>query len=132
MSSDLELTSAQDGNPLTNEDPHRIAQYQENLNPQQPWMTVHALPNPEQPEPGRLVMHAVTGFGRPSYLYYDDLPRLYQRILVATVVLGVIATPLSLCCFIPALGHLKKVSMHINYAAMDHAWCHCMLRLLSD
>ena len=58
MSSDLELTSAQDGNPLTNEDPHRIAQYQENLNPQQPWMTVHALPNPEQPEPGRLVMYA--------------------------------------------------------------------------
>lgn len=116
VSSELQLIQ---GNPKAN---HRTirgrTQYQENFDPKQPWVAVDSLtreivnPNIEQPEPGRLVLNAgISRLGHTRYWYYDDLPRLYQRVAIATVVFAIIATPLSLCCFIPALEHLKKVSM---------------------
>ena len=114
VSSELELIQ---GNPKTNYRTIRgRTQYQENFDPGQPWVAVDSLtreivnPDVQQPEPGRLVLHAgINRLGRTSYWYYDNVPRLYQRVLIATVVFAITATPLSLCCFIPALEHLKKV-----------------------
>lgn len=115
--SELETVELIQGDPTNN---NRIirgrTQYPENFDPGQPWVAVDShtrevvSPNVQQPEPGRLVLEAgVNRLGRTSYYYYDNVPRLYKRVLIVTVVFAVIATPLSLCCFIPALEHLKKV-----------------------
>jgi hypothetical protein len=112
--SELELIQ---GDPKTNFRSTRgRIRYQENFDPSQPWVAVDSLtreivyPNVQQPEPGRLVLHAgINRLGHTSYWYYDNVPNWYQGVLIATVVFVIIATPLSLCCLIPALEHLKKV-----------------------
>ena len=117
VTSHLELVQ---GTPQTNYNTiyKGWSQARENYDPQQPWVAVDSLtkeimnPNVEQPEPGRLVLHAgITRFGRVRYWYYDDVPHWYQRVFVLAVVFAIIATPLSLLCFIPAMEHLKKVHM---------------------
>ena len=115
VGSGLELVQ---GDPKTNN--YRTirgrSQRQENFDPRQPWVAVDSItreivkPNVQQPEPGRLVLQAgINGLGHTAYTYYDNVPVWYQRVLIATVIFAIIATPLSLCCFIPALEHLKKV-----------------------
>ena len=115
VGSELELIQ---GDPKTSYKTIRgRTQHQENSSdPRQPWVAVDSLtreivsPNVQQPEPGRLVLQAgIDRLGCTSYSYYDSVPRWYQRMLIATVIFAIIATPLSLCCFIPTLEHLKKV-----------------------
>ena len=112
VSSELELIQ---GDPTTT-NYRTIGGRTQKYDPGQPWVAVDSLtrevvsPSVQQPEPGRLVLHAgINRLGHTSYWYYDNVPRLYQRVLIATVIFAIIATPLSLCCFIPALEHLKKV-----------------------
>ena len=42
--------------------------------------------------------------------YYDEIPLLYNSLGIIVVVFAIIATPLSLLCFIPAMEYMKKVS----------------------
>ena len=80
------------------------------------WVTINSItreivnPNVRQPDPDRLVVcGCINKYGCIAYGYYDEIPRWYRIIRVLAVVFAVIATPLSLLCFIPALKYMKKV-----------------------
>lgn len=94
----------------------QIEQVPRPLFPQQQWVKVNAITrelvsaNIEQPDPDRLVLCAcINKYGGICYGYYDEVPRWYRIISVLAVVFAIIATPLSLLCFIPALKYMKKV-----------------------
>ena len=83
------------------------SQWQGDFNPQQPWMTVEPLPHdhPYDLDPG---LDRVDP--DPESNFEDILrPCWYVVMPILTVIFAIIATPLSLICFIPALKHLRKV-----------------------
>ena len=92
--------------------------------PQRKWVAVNAITREvvdtgiEQPDPDRLVLCAcINKYGCICYGYYDEIPKWYRRIRILAIIFAIIATPISLLCFIPALDYMKKVifkSMHID------------------
>ena len=88
--------------------------------PQQRWVAVDSLTrsvvdaNIEQPDPERLVLCAcINKYGCICYGYHDEIPRWYRVIRILTVVFAILATPLSLFCFLPALDYMKKVMIRV-------------------
>ena len=77
---------------------------QGDFNPQQPWVRVEPPPHdhPYDVDPGVDT--------DPESNFEDILrPCWYVVMPILTVVFAIVATPLSLICFVPALKHLRKV-----------------------
>ena len=68
-----------------------------------------------EPDPSQLVL-CDCFHGRLTG-YYDEIPQLYNLFGILVVVFAIIATPLSLLCFIPAMEYMKKVSYNIIIAS---------------
>ena len=64
-----------------------------------------------EPDPSQLVL--CNCFHGKFAGYYDEIPQLYNLFGILIVVFAIIATPLSLLCFIPAMEYMKKVSYNI-------------------
>lgn len=64
--------------------------------------------NTPEPDPSQLVL--CDCFHGRFAGYYDEIPLLYNSLGIIVVVFAIIATPLSLLCFIPAMEYMKKVS----------------------